>query len=120
MRLEKLETKFSVCKVASVNDINLDGMTFIAKTDKEISLVCATEKVPPRVTAREDGWNGLRIAGTLDFSLVGVLSDLATVLARNGISICAISTFDTDYIFVKSDRFEDACRVLVAAGYTFD
>ena len=49
----------------------------------------------------------------LDFSLVGILAKLSSLLAEHGISIFAISTFNTDYILVR----QEAVRVLSAAGY---
>ena len=53
----------------------------------------------------------------LDFSLVGILSKLSTILAENGIGIFAVSTYNTDYILVKAENFERAMAVLAAAGY---
>ena len=66
---------------------------------------------------REDGWRGFRIEGVLDFSLVGILSKLSTILAENQIGIFAVSTFNTDYILVKEENFDRAMDVLAAAGY---
>ena len=76
MELEKLPYRLTVCKVTSMDDIDLhDEILFIGKTDEELSLVCATEKTPAKTVEREDGWRGFRIRGTLDFSLIGVLSN---------------------------------------------
>ena len=60
---------------------------------------------------------GLSIQGILDFSLVGVLARVSGILAENEISIFAVSTYNTDYILVKSAAFEKAVSVLEAAGY---
>ena len=54
----------------------------------------------------------LEVLGPLDFSLTGILSDIASVLASQKISIFAISTFDTDYILVKRNTVEAAVGVL--------
>ena len=70
---------------------------FTGKTDEEYSLVCATGYVPANVIRRDDGWKGFRIQGILDFSLVGILSKIAALLAENSIPIFAISTYNTDY-----------------------
>ena len=119
MELKKLEHRLTVCKVGSVSDIDLDqDFYFIAKTDEEISLVCRTEDTPSAVSAREDGWKGFRIEGILDFSLIGILSKLSSILADNGIGIFAVSTFNTDYILVKEKNFEKALDVLADNGYT--
>ena len=118
MKLKKLEYKLTVCKVADIKDIDTSkDFYFIGKTDEEISLVCKTDDTPPNTTERDDGWRGFRIQGVLDFSLIGILSKLSTILAGNGIGIFAISTFNTDYILVKAEKFEKALKVLSDAGY---
>ena len=66
---------------------------------------------------KEDGWKAFRIQGTLDFSLIGILSKIATLLAGNSISIFAISTFNTDYILTKSEQYEKALTLLEKNGY---
>ena len=119
MELIKLPHDLTVCKVADIADIDLGaGFYFIGKTDEELSLVCRTEDTPSRTLQREDGWKGFRIQGILDFSLIGILSALSGILARHGIGIFAVSTFNTDYILVKSEQFEYALEVLSAEGYT--
>ena len=67
---------------------------------------------------REDGFLAFRIEEVLDFSLIGILSKLSAVLADNGIGIFAVSTFNTDYILVKKENYENALKLLRAAGYT--
>ncbi len=119
MELIKLPHDLTVCKVADIADIDLGaGFYFIGKTDEELSLVCRTEDTPSRTLQREDGWKGFRIQGILDFSLIGILSALSGILARHGIGIFAVSTFNTDYILVKREQFEYALEVLSAEGYT--
>ena len=118
MELKKLEYDFTVCRVACVSDLDLTrDFFFIGRTDEEISLVCLTEDVPGRTIRRDDGWKGFRIRGTLDFSLIGVLSKLSGVLAENGIGIFAVSTYNTDYVLVKSENFGRASDALAKAGY---
>lgn len=119
MELKKLEYELTVCKVASADELDLSReFFFIAKTDEEISLVCLTDDVPDHTTQREDGWKGFRIEGVLDFSLIGILSKLTTVLAQNNIGVFAVSTYNTDYILVKSENCEKAENALVNAGYS--
>ena len=119
MELKKLPHELTVCKVASMADINLDSdFFFIGKTDEEISLVCLTSDAPAQTLEREDGWKGFRIEGVLDFSLIGILSRISGVLAESGIGIFAVSTYNTDYILVKSDNFNKAAEALTAAGYS--
>ena len=119
MELKKLPYDLTVCKVASLADVDLDGeLFFLGKTDEELSLVCRTEDVPAATTERDDGWRGFRIRGVLDFSLIGILSKLSGILAAHKIGIFAVSTYNTDYILVKEENFERALRVLSAEGYS--
>jgi hypothetical protein len=66
----------------------------------------------------EPGWSGLVVAGPLDFSLTGILSAIAGPLADAGIALFAVSTYDTDYILVKTNRYADAVAALTSAGHT--
>ena len=118
MKLQKLPYDLTVCKVAKLSDFDQTAdFFFIGKTDEELSVVCLMNDVPERTVDRSDGWRGFRIEGTLDFSLVGVLSKLSAILAENMIGIFAVSTFNTDYILVKNEDYERAMDVLAAEGY---
>ena len=89
----------------------------ISKTDDELSIVC-TSTTQLNSEKSETGWSCIRVAGSLDFSLTGILANISAILAEAEISIFAISTFDTDYILVKSARLPSARDVLLADGYT--
>ncbi len=118
MELKRLDYDLTICKLESTHDIAIDdGFYFAARTDEEISLVCETSRTPERTTERDDGWKAFRIQGTLDFSLIGILSAISRVLADNGIGIFAVSTFNTDYILVKRENFPRALDALHLAGY---
>lgn len=119
MKIKKLEYDFTVCKVKSVDNIDLaKPFYFVGKTDEEISLVCRTEDTPTDVTQREDGWRAFRIQGMLDFSLIGILSKILTILAENRIGVFVVSIFNTDYILVKKENFDRALAVLETEGYS--
>ena len=118
MRLKKMAFDLTVCKVANTAAINLElPFYFIGRTDEELSLVCRTEDAPVNTTERDDGWRGFRIEGVLDFSLIGILSKISTILAENQIGIFAVSTYNTDYILVKTENFDRAMDALSTAGY---
>ena len=89
----------------------------ITATGDELSIVCPAECVPDEVCA-ERNWACLQVAGPLNFALTGVLADLAAPLASAGISIFALSTYDTDYLLVKAGRLANAIVALTAAGHT--
>lgn len=118
LTIKKFDESFSVCKVNEIDSTLLNSkFCFIGKTDEELSLVCLTEDVPGFTLERSDHWKIFRIEGVLDFSLIGILSKITTILAENKIGIFAVSTYNTDYILVKEEQYEKALHVLEAAGY---
>ena len=118
MKLKKLSYELTVCKVKSTADLDLEReFYFIGKTDEEISLVCKSEDTPEETIERDDGWKGFYNQGVLDFSLIGILSKISGILAQNKIGIFAVSTFNTDYILVKSKNFERALKILAEERY---
>lgn len=119
MELKRIDYELTVCKVAELSGINMDSdFYFIGKTDEELSLVCKTEDTPNNTVERDDGWKGFRIQGVLDFSLIGILSKLSSILAEHKIGIFAVSTYNTDYILVKEENYERALAILASEGYT--
>lgn len=118
MEIKKIHQDFSVCQVKDYSLVNLDSeYNFIGKTDEEKSLVCITSEVPANTIKRDDGWKAFRIQGILDFSLIGILAKIAAVLAEKGISIFAVSTYNTDYVLIKKENYQNGLEVLHAAGY---
>ncbi len=116
--LETLDRDFTVCKVGNYEGIDLgEPFVFTGRTDGECSLVCPTELAPGNCIDREDGWRGFRVRGILDFSIIGLLARLTALLAEAKIGVFVLSTYNTDYVFVKKERFAEAMDVLAAAGY---
>lgn len=89
----------------------------LTRTPDELSVVCLASAVPAGVRA-ETGWRALMVAGPLDFALVGILRSLAVPLAEAGVSIFAVSTFDTDYLLVRAEQLARAVAALERAGHT--
>ena len=119
MKIEKISADLSVCKVENYSEVDLSQeYCFIGKTDEENSLVCLTENVPKNVAVRDDGWKAFRVQGTLDFSLIGILSRISAILADNKIGIFEISTYNTDYILVKAENYNNSLTVLAEAGFS--
>lgn len=118
MKIKKIPYDFSICKVADYSKVNIAAKyCFTGKTDEENSLVCLTADVPANTLERDDGWMAFRIQGVLDFSLVGILSEITGILAEDKIGIFAISTFNTDYILTKKEDYQKALDLLDAEGY---
>ncbi|MCI9455911.1 MAG: ACT domain-containing protein [Oscillospiraceae bacterium] len=118
LKIESLPCELTVCTLADTSCLPLKGeLYFIGKTDEEVSLVCPTGDAPRETLARKDGWRAFRISGVLDFSLIGILSGISTLLAEGKIGIFAVSTFNTDYILVKKENFGRALDILSRNGY---
>jgi hypothetical protein len=115
-----LEGTYSVCRLPPSDRVPSwalelhEGFVSITRTPDELSIVCADEAVPPEVMV-EDGWKAMVVPGPIPFTETGVLARIATALAAAGISIFAISTYDTDYVLVKAP---DLDRALEALGST--
>lgn len=118
MTLEVIAPELAICEIADVSEIDFsDEFCFMGKTDDEVSLVCSVDLIPKNAVKIDSGWRAFRIHGELEFSLTGILSGIAAVLAKAEIGIFAISTYRTDYILTKKETFEKALSALSAAGY---
>jgi len=119
MELKKLDMDFAVCKIQNINSVDFSNeFIFLSKTDEEISLVCESRFVPENAVAVESGWGAFKIAGTLDFGVIGVIARISEILSKAGISIFAVSTYDTDYVFLKSCDYGKGIALLGGSGYT--
>ena len=117
MKIEILTGEFSICRDDRARHVDLSHeMVFVGRTDEELSLVCPTDIAPDDFEKREDGWRGMRICGQLDFSLIGILAKISSTLANRKIGIFVVSTYNTDYIFVKRDKLNDAIDALCEMG----
>ena len=119
-KLRLLPDTYAVCRLekdAPAPDWGTRGLFFsITRTAEELSVVCADAQVPGGIK-REGAWRILKVEGPLDFSLSGVLASLTAPLAREGISVFALSTYDTDYLLVKKEQVEKALQALREEGY---
>ena len=92
------------------------GWWSVTRTDDELSVVCSEALVPADVISNR-GWKCLRVSGPLDFALTGVLASLLKPLAEPRISVFSVSTFDTDYLLVKTESLAAAARLLSLARH---
>lgn len=121
LTLELLPGEFAVCRLppeATVPEWALAAAPFVSvtRTAAELSVVCPAEQVPAG-TRSEPGWRCLEVAGPLDFAEIGILAGLAAPLAAAGISLFAVSTYDTDYLLVRTADLDRALVALAAAGH---
>lgn len=115
-----VEGKYGVCRLdkdSRIPDWAYQSVFFsLTKTFGELSVVCSQESIPEDIKCERD-WKILKVEGILDFSLTGILASISNTLAKAGISIFAVSTYDTDYVLVKDMDFKDAIEALKQAGF---
>ena len=111
-----LQGKFVIEKFPTETDPTLilpgKGLFSLTVTQSEISLIREVELAE----TDDSHWIAIEVDGPLDFSLKGVLKSYLDPLAVAGISILAVSTFDTDFIFVPASEQEKAVGTLIASG----
>lgn len=121
LTLSLLPETFAVCRLPAEAPLPawaLAGPFFaVTRTADELSIVCTQAQAPPGVTC-QPGWRCFQVAGPLDFALTGVLASLAGPLAAAGVSIFAISTYDTDYLLAPAVALDRAVAALRIAGHT--
>lgn len=88
-----------------------EGFSSIAKTNSELSVICAEGKIPGGVLA-ERGWRVFKVEGPLGFESTGIVSSLSTPLAEAGISILYISTFESDYVLAEEKNLGKTTEIL--------
>lgn len=122
--LSALKGTFSILRLEKGSEvpswIYKSDLFSITKTPEELSIVCQENNIPENISVdvrAERGWSCLKIEGPLDFGLTGILAGISRILAENGISIFAISTYDTDYILVKETALEQSIKALSEGGY---
>ena len=120
LTIKLLKEKYVVCRLnknEAIPSWALQGDFYsITKTEDELSIVCLQDNIIDNIKCEKD-WRVLKIEGPLDFSLVGILSKISTLMANNSISIFAVSTYDTDYILIKEKDINRAIKVLNNDSY---
>jgi hypothetical protein len=113
--IQAVDQRMAICRLPMDKPIPEwvygEGFWSVTRTDEECSVVCDEEQLPDEIEA-ERNWLALKVKGPLDFSLTGILSSLLDPLAGAGISVFALSTYNTDYLLIKADRYGEALSVL--------
>lgn len=120
LTMNLFKEKFAVCRLGKNDAIpqwsKNDIFYSVTKTMDELSIVCLENDVPHNVK-HENNWRILKIQGPLDFSLIGIIAKISSILAEEKISIFALSTFDTDYILLKDNNVKNAVNILNKNNY---
>jgi hypothetical protein len=120
LRLSGLPGNYAICRLDPHDDLPVvrEARFFsVTRTGGGISIVCEERFAPANAPRVERGWRCLELHGPFPFSAVGVMASLTKPLADASISVFAISTYDTDYLLVKSDKLEEAAAALRSAGH---
>jgi uncharacterized protein len=125
LQLRILDDEYSVNRLPSSAPIpswaDGEGFVSISRTTHELSIVCLSSRVPATLDASfrsEPGWTCLQLVGPFAFNLTGVLLRVLEPLAKAGVGIFAVSTFDTDYVMVKTSQLTETLDALTNAGHT--
>jgi len=109
------ELKLAICRLPPEASlpfwIKENDFFSVTRTQDELSIICKESQVPGTVQA-ERNWRMIKVSGPLDFGLTGVLASLSHPLADAGISIFALSTFETDYLLLKEEHLNRATGIL--------
>jgi len=123
LSLKILPDRMAVCRFEPTallpESIAEAGFYSLTRTAAELSLVCPEDHFTPGTTS-ETGWRCFKVQGLLDFSEIGVIFSLTQPLAKNGVSVFVISTFETDYFMVKEKDLAKAIEALTAEGHQVD
>ncbi len=120
LSIEVLPGRFAVCRLPSAGVVvNPARAPFFSSTwtPEETSVVCLEAECPSEALLCEKGWRIFKVRGPLDFSCVGILASLTGSLAEAGVTIFALSTYDTDYLLIKETSLENAIEALRARGH---
>ena len=119
LTLKSVPGAFAVCRLPAGTALpdwfRPGGFASVSWTDDELSIACDESQVPAEVQCERD-WRCLMLQGPFAFDLTGVLLQVLQPLAAADIGIFAVSTFDTDYVLVKGDAFEQAKQALRESG----
>lgn len=119
--LDLLPERLAVCRLGPAAPVPAwawrGALCAVTRTAQELSVVCEERSVPEAVQAAR-GWRALRVEGPLSFEQVGVLAALLAPLAEAGVSVFALSTYDTDYVLVRERDLARAVAALRSAGHT--
>lgn len=118
--LTLLPGRYAVCRMHPETAVPAwaEGGAFcsVTRTKEELSIVCEEAAVPEGISSNR-GWQMLKVQGPIPFEETGVLAAIAAPLASAGLSIFAISTFDTDCVLVREEAIEAALLALRGANH---
>ncbi|MBI9009776.1 MAG: ACT domain-containing protein [Tenericutes bacterium] len=120
MNLKLYSEEFKVVRLKKALSKKIEGLFFYSQTEDEFSLVCNSSIELEHIDRVEYNYRLLKIEGILDFSLVGIISKISGLLAKQKISIFVVSTYNTDYFMVKNNKLQETVELLESNGYIIE
>lgn len=118
--LTALPDRYAICRLdpgaPAATWMHQGEVSCIFRSGEETSVLCTQSAAPDSVKANK-GWRVLRFDGTFDFEQVGLLASVLNPLAVRGVSVLALSSFDTDYVLVQQGDLAKALMLLERAGH---
>jgi len=122
MNILVLNKQYAIYKFRQVSDIPgwLSASDFysITRTKDEVSVVAFQNDSVSHDIICNNRWRIFKIVGPLDFSLIGIIAEISSILSAIKIPIFALSTFDTDYFLVRQAYLDLAIDALQIKGHT--
>ncbi len=122
MDLKLLPGSYAICRMkpdqSPPSSIYKSDFYSISKSEQELSIVCESQWIQEDCKI-EKGWSLIKVVGPLDFNQTGILASLVNPLAEAKISLFAISTYDTDYLLIKTKTLKKAQKTLEQSGASF-
>lgn len=120
MELKQLNQSFSICKVTDFKGVDLSkNFVFVSNTNQECSVICPTDIAPVECIEIEHGWSCFCIAEDAAFSKYGMIAFLADIVAKQKTGILVVATYDTDYILIKNEKWQEVKEALQENGCNF-
>lgn len=121
LTLSLLPGWYSICRMDAATPVppwaTRDTFFSVTRTAEELSVVCETAAVPQGIQAEHDR-RAFAVQGPLDFNAIGILAELSGRLAAATVSLFVVSTYDTDYLFVRDVDVNRSTAALREAGHS--
>ena len=119
MRIRLLPSTYAICRLdpdSAIPTWPRGDFVSVTRTWDELSIVCEEASVPADVKGQGD-WRCFAVEGPIPFEVIGVAARITTALADAKVSVFFVSTYDTDYVLVRSSSVDAAIAALRSARF---
>lgn len=93
----------------------------ISYCSDELSIVTPADRVPAEGASTEGhtdrGWRAVKLTGTFEFDQPGIVLSVVRPISEAGLAVFVVSTFDRDYLLVRSESLARIETLLREAGH---